>query len=156
MENTIQAGGVELGDIPWRALYKIGGAAALLCALMYLATNTAFSMFSLSQEYAVATTEVQKSILLAAGQSMLAITRGTGVLYTGMPLVWLAGLIFSVVMLMSMDFGMATGWVGILGFGLLLIGIPFGGHYTATGDTTTIQTAMIALQYVGGGLLSLA
>lgn len=238
MENTLQAGGVGLDDMPWRELYKVGGAAALLCALMYLvtlavyvpanlaspppetvldwftvfanspitglfylglgdviimilwgpmslalylalkktnriwsliatpfvfvgmavylATNTAFSMLSLSQEYAVATTEVQKSILLAAGQAMLAITRGTGVLYAGMPLVWIAGLIYSVVMLRSADFGKATGWVGILGFGLLLIGIPFGGHYTATGDTTALQTAMIALQYVGGGLLSLA
>jgi len=123
---------------------------------VYLATNTAFSMLSLSQEYAVATTEAEKSILLAAGQAMLAVSRGTGVLYTGMPLVWLAGLIFSAVMLRSEAFSRATAWVGILGLGLLVVGIPGGGHYTSTGESTAVQSAIVAVQYVGGGLLSLA
>jgi hypothetical protein len=122
---------------------------------VYLATNTAFSMLSLSQEYAVAATEAEKSILLAAGQAMLAVSRGTG-LYTGMALAWLAGLILSVVMLRSKAFSKATAWVGILGWGLLVVGTPFGGHYTATGTPTAVQSAMVAVQYVGGGLLSLA
>ena len=123
---------------------------------VYLATNTAFSMLSLSQEYAAATTEAEKSILLAAGQAMLAVSRGTGGLYAGMPLVWLAGLIFSAVMLRSKDFSNAIAWVGILGFGLLIAGMPFGGHYTATGSPTAVQSAIVAVQYIGGGLLSLA
>jgi fumarate reductase subunit D len=123
---------------------------------VFLATNTAFSMLSLSQEYAAATTEAEKSILLAAGQAMLAVSRGTGGLYTGMPLVWLAGLIFSAVMLRSKDFSKATAWMGILGFGLLVAGMPFGGHYTATGTPTAVQSAIVAVQYIGGGLLSLA
>ncbi|UCG25641.1 MAG: DUF4386 family protein [Chloroflexota bacterium] len=123
---------------------------------VYLATNPSFSMLSLSQEYAAATTGTEQSILLAAGQAMLATSRGTGFLYAGMPLVWLAGLIFSAVMLRSKALGKATAWAGILGFGLLIVGIPFGGHYTATGTTTAFQGAMIAVQYIGGGLLSLA
>jgi fumarate reductase subunit D len=123
---------------------------------VFLATNTAFSMLSLSQEYAAATTEAEKSILLAAGQAILAVSRGTGSLYTGMPLVWLAGLIFSAVMLRSKAFSNATAWVGILGFGLLIAGMPFGGHYTATGTPTPVQSVMVAVQYIGGGLLSLA
>lgn len=122
---------------------------------VYLATNTAFSMLSLSQEYAVAATEAEKSILLAAGQAMLAVSRGTG-LYTGMALAWLAGLILSAVMLRSKVFTKVTAWVGILGLGLLVTGTPFGGHYTATGTPTAVQSAMVAVQYVGGGLLSLA
>jgi hypothetical protein len=228
----------EVGDSNWNSLYRIGGAAALICALMYvitlvvyvpanlaspppatvlewftvfenspvtglfylglgdvvimllwgpmalalyavlkqsnrswsliattfvfvgmavfLATNTAFSMLSLSQEYASAATEAQKSILMAAGQSMLAVTRGSGSLYTGMQLVWLSGFILSIVMLKSEAFSKVTAWVGILGLGLLVAGVVGGGHYTSTGDYTAIQAAIVALQYVGGGLLSLA
>ena len=122
---------------------------------VYLATNPSFSMLSLSQEYAVAVTEAEQSVLLAAGQAMLATSRGTGFLYTGMPLVWLAGLVYSIILLRGKALGKATAWVGILGFGLLLVGIPFGGHYTATGTPTAFQSAMVAVQYVGGGLLSL-
>jgi hypothetical protein len=122
---------------------------------IFLATNTAFSMLSLSQEYTAAGTEAEKAILLAAGQSMLAVTRGTG-LYTGMQLVWLCGLILSIVMLRSEAFSKATAWVGILGLGLLVVGIVGGAHYTSTGDYTALQGAIIAVQYVGGGLLSLA
>ena len=122
---------------------------------VFLATNTAFSMLSLSQEYVAATTEAEKSILLAAGQSMLAVTRGTGQLYAGMQLVWLAGFVLSILMLRSETFSKATAWVGILGFGILVVGIIGGGHYTSTGDYTAIQAAIVAVQYIGGGLLSL-
>ena len=123
---------------------------------VFLSTNTAFSMLSLSQAYAAATAEAEKSILQAAGQAMLAVSRGTGALYAGMPLAWFAGLIFSILMLRSEVFGKATAWAGIVGFGLLVAGTPFGGHYTATGTPTAFQSVMVALQYVGGGLLSLA
>ena len=122
---------------------------------VYLATNTAFSMLSLSHQYAAATTEAQKSVVLAAGQAMLAVSEGTGGQYTGMPLVWLAGLIISVVMLRSKAFSKATAWVGILGLGLLVASMPFAG-YTTTGTTTAVVSAIIAVTYIGGGLLSLA
>ena len=122
---------------------------------VYLATNTAFSMLSLSHQYAAATTEAQKSVVLAAGQAMIAVSEGTGGQYTGMPLVWLAGLILSAVMLRSKVFSKAVAWVGILGLGLLLASIPFAG-YTTTGPTTAVVSAIIAVTYIGGGLLSLA
>ena len=122
---------------------------------VYLATNTAFSMLSLSHQYAAATTEAQKSVLLAAGRAMIAISEGTGGQFTGMPLAWLAGLILSVVMLRSTVFSKATAWVGILGLGLLVASMPFAG-YTTTGPTTAVVSVIIALTYVGGGLLSLA
>jgi len=122
---------------------------------VYLATNTAFSMLSLSHQYAAATTEAEKSIVLAAGQAMLAVSEGTGGQYAGMPLAWLAGLIFSVVMLRNKAFSKATAWVGILGLGLLVASMPFAG-YTTTGPTTAVVSAIIAATYIGGGLLSLA
>jgi hypothetical protein len=121
---------------------------------VFLATNTAFSMLSLSREYAAATTEVQKSIVLAAGQALLAISEGTGGQYTGMPLVWLAGLIISAVMLQGKVFGKVTAWAGLLGLGLLLTSVPFAG-YTTVGPTTVIVSTIVAVTYAGGGLLSL-
>jgi len=134
----------------------IATAFALVGVAVFLATNTAFSMLALSREYAAAATETEKSILLAAGQSMLAVTRGTGSLYTGMQLVWLAGLILSIIMLGSAAFSKATAWVGILGLGLLLVGIVGGANYTSTGEYSAIQGVIVAVQYIGGGLLSLA
>jgi hypothetical protein len=122
---------------------------------VYLATNTAFSMLSLSQQYAAAATEAEKSIVLSAGQAMLAVSEGTGGQYAGMPLAWLAGLILSILMLRSKAFNKATAWVGILGLGLLLASIPFAG-YTTTGPTTVLVSAIVAVTYIGGGLLSLA
>jgi hypothetical protein len=122
---------------------------------VYLSTNTAFSMLSLSHKYAAAATEAEKTIILAAGQAMIAVSEGTGGQYTGMPLAWLAGLIFSVVMLRSKAFSKASAWVGILGLGLLVASMPFAG-YTTTGPTTAVVSAIIAVTYIGGGLLSLA
>lgn len=44
----------------------------------YFSSNTAFDMLYLSQQYnTITTTELQKSLLLAAGHSMLAIFQGT-------------------------------------------------------------------------------
>ena len=122
---------------------------------VYLATNTAFSMLSLSHKYAAAVTEAEKLITLAAGQALISVSEGTGGQYTGMPMVWLAGLILSIIMLRNQAFSKATAWVGILGLGLLVASMPFAG-YTTTGPTTAVVDAIIAVTYIGGGLLSLA
>ena len=120
---------------------------------VYLATNTAFSMLSLSSRYAAATTDAQKSLILAAGQAILAVSQGTGA-YTGMSLVWVAGLIISGVMLRSKIFSKVTAYVGILGFALLLAGVPFA-TYTTVSPTGAVVTAIVAVSYMGGGVLSL-
>jgi hypothetical protein len=138
-----------------RTWSRIATAFVFVGMAVYLATNTAFSMLSLSRQYAAATTDAQKSILLAAGQAMLAVSEGTGGQYTGMPLAWLAGLIIAVIMLRSKTFSKVTAWVGTLGLGLLLASIPFAG-YTTAGPTTSVVNAIIAVTYIGGGLLSLA
>jgi hypothetical protein len=43
----------------------------------------------------------------------------------------------------------------VIGLGLLIAGTPFGGHYTDTRAPTAVQSAIVATQYVVGGLLSL-
>ena len=128
---------------------------AIVGMAVYLATNTVFSMLSLSDQFAAATTESQRSLLLAAGQAMLATVEGTGGRYLGLPLVWVSSLIVSVVMLQSKVFSKATAYVGIVGFALLAASIPFA-TYTTTGESTAAVAAIIFVTYIGGGLLSLA
>ena len=97
---------------------------------VYFASNQAFAMVSLSDQYAAATTGAQRATFLAAGEALLAINnpgaihQGTGI-YMSLFLVLLAGLIISVVMLKSSVFGKATAYVGILANGLAL------GHFLA-------------------------
>ncbi len=86
---------------------------------IYFASNTAFSMLSLSDQYAAATTDAQRSMFLAAGQAVLAINnpgaiyQGTGI-YVSFLLLAVAGLMVSAVMLRSSIFGRVTAYVGIL------------------------------------------
>ena len=56
-----------------RSYMTLATALALLGIAVYLASNQAFSMLTLSHQYAVATTDAQRSMLLAAGQALLAI-----------------------------------------------------------------------------------
>lgn len=94
---------------------------ALVAIAVYFASNTALSMLSLSDQYAAATTEAQRTTFLAAGQTTLAINRfsdpgahpGAGG-YASLLLIAVAGMITSVVMLRSDMFNRATAYVGIL------------------------------------------
>jgi uncharacterized membrane protein len=85
----------------------------------YFASTTAFEMLSLSDQYAAATTEAQRSMFLAAGQAVLAINnpgaiyQGTGI-YMSFLLLAVAGLIISAVMLRSNIFSRVTAYIGIL------------------------------------------
>jgi hypothetical protein len=86
---------------------------------VYFASNTALSVLSLSDQYAAATSDAQRSMLLAAGQAIMALNP-PGVIYPGAGnylsflLVAVAGLIISLVMLQSAIFGKATAYVGLL------------------------------------------
>ena len=84
---------------------------------VYLASNRAFSMLSLSGQYASATTDAQRSLLAAAGQAMLA----EGQTRAGIPLIEFASLVISVVMLRGKAFSKATAYAGILGNVLLIV-----------------------------------
>lgn len=80
-----------------KGLMAIAMIFALLGIGIFLATNNPFSMLSLSNQYAAATTDVERSTYLAAGQAMLANTnqRAVGGFNTGLFLVSAAGLIVS-------------------------------------------------------------
>jgi hypothetical protein len=84
---------------------------------VYLASNRAFPMLSLSGQYASATTDVQRSFLVAAGQAMLA----EGESRPGVLLIEFAGLAISMVMLRGKTFSKAVACAGILGNALMMI-----------------------------------
>lgn len=102
------------------ALTLIATVLALIGIAVYLASNTALSMPSLSDQWAAATSDAQRSTLVAAGQAMLAIYEGPS-LGAGVLLVMVATLVLSGVMLRSALFGRpiaALGMVaGIIGLG---------------------------------------
>ncbi|HLF25527.1 MAG TPA: hypothetical protein VJG32_04275 [Anaerolineae bacterium] len=86
---------------------------------LLLATPSAFSMVDLSDKYAVATTETQRSQLLAAGEAILAsdMWHGTGAFLGGM-LLQSGAVLISVVMLRSKVFSQTIAYLGILTHGL--------------------------------------
>ena len=113
----------------------IGLTFGLVGIAAYFASNTAFEMLSLSGQYAAAT-EAQKAMFLSAGETLLAIYKGTAfaVYYI---LNAIALLIFSVVMLQSNIFSKVTAYVGIL-MGVLML-VP------STAGTIGLYFALISL-----------
>jgi hypothetical protein len=113
-----------------RSASVIATASGLIGITLYLASNQAFAMLSLSDKHAAATTAAQRATYVAAGEALLAmndpasIHQGTAV-HLGLFLVLVAGLIISLVMLRSEPFGKVTAWAGILANGLAL------GHFVA-------------------------
>lgn len=91
-------------------------ACALAGTIVYFASNTAFSMLSLSAQYTTATTDVQRAMLLAAGQAMLVINDlgVSGSIYISLFLLATAGMLISITILQSNYFNKGTAYVGIL------------------------------------------
>lgn len=85
----------------------------VLSIAIYFASNTAFNMLILSNSYTAATTEAEKSMVLAAGQATLAIYEGTA-FNASYSISTIALLIISVVMLRSSMFSKQTAVTGIL------------------------------------------
>jgi len=116
---------------------------------VFLATNRAFPMLELSSQYASSTTDVQRFMLTAAGQSMLSIGEshvpGT---FIGFSLGEIAGIIISVVMLRGKIFGKTNAFIGIIGFTFLLVNEIFSSFVPGLFNTSMIFG-------MGGGLLSI-
>lgn len=97
----------------------------LVSITTYFASTAAFEMLALSNQYAVATTEKEQSMLLAAGQAMLATWQGTA-FNVSYILGAVAFLTASAVMLRSNVFSKATAYLGLLA-GVLMTVPPSAG-----------------------------
>ena len=90
-------------------------ALGLVSAVLFIASNPAFAMLSLSDQYAAAETEAQRAMFLTAGQAMLVTWQGSA-FQASYILGSLAPIILSVVMLQDRShvFGKRTAYLGIL------------------------------------------
>ncbi len=88
---------------------------------VYLSSNTVFSLFAISRQYAAAP-ESKKPLLEAAGRALLAqgadLTTGT---FVGLFLTQIAGLLITSGMLRGEVFGKWTGRAGLAGFSLMSV-----------------------------------
>jgi len=107
-----------------RSCMRLATVLVLVAVAVYFASNQAFALLSLSDQYAAAATDAERSELLAAGQALLAVHNsganyGHGI-YVSYLFVNLAGLIAATVMLRSRVFGKVAAYTGILAniFGL--------------------------------------
>ncbi len=83
------------------SLVLLGAALALIAMTAYFASREAtVSFISLSDQYAAATTDAQRALLLAAGQGLLASYNGTA-FHLSYNIGQLAGVILSCVMLQN-------------------------------------------------------
>lgn len=85
----------------------------LIAAAAYVASNTAVNMLTLSKQYVASTTDAQRTMYLAAGESMLAIYTGTA-FQVSYILGALVGTIIGVVMWRSELFSKTTAIMAIL------------------------------------------
>jgi hypothetical protein len=97
----------------------------LVSVAMFIASNPAVEMLSLSKQYVATTTDAQRTLLLAAGQVMLATWQGTA-FHVAYILGSVAGIAIGIVMLRSRNFGKATASMGIVGNAVAL------GYYVPT------------------------
>jgi hypothetical protein len=126
--------------------------AALLFFLgsaVYLSSNTVFSLFAVSRQYAVASA-AQKPLLEAAGRALLAqgadLTPST---FFGLIFTQIAGLLITGAMLRQPMFGKWMGGVGLAGFCLMSIFFIMTAFVPAYYDTALLISAP-------GGLLLMA
>jgi Domain of unknown function (DUF4386) len=123
----------------------------LVATATYLASTVAFEMLTLSNQYATATTEVERSIFLAAGQAMLATWQGTAfdVSYV---LSALAILTVSAVILRSGVFSRTVAYVG-LSAGVLALVPPTAGAIGVVFSLVSLVPMVIWLALIARRLL---
>jgi hypothetical protein len=102
-----------------KAAMTVATAFALVGVAVSLASNQAFALLTLSDQHAAASTDVMRTLFLAAGEALLASHKPSGI-HLGLLFVALAGLIASVVMLRSRVFGRATAIFGVVANSLVL------------------------------------
>ena len=97
----------------------LGVGLVFIGVVLVLATHSAFSMIHLADQYAAVATEAQRTLLLAAGEAVIASDwwHSTGGFFAGL---FLQGgmVLISCTMLRSTHFSKATAWTGMLANGL--------------------------------------
>jgi hypothetical protein len=124
----------------------------LVATAAYLASTVAFEMLSLSNQYATATTDAERSLFLAAGQAMLVTWQGTAfdVSYV---LSALAVLIVSAVMLRSQHhLFKVTGYAG-LSAGILMLVPPTAGMIGVVFSLLSLVPLVVWLTLIARALL---
>jgi hypothetical protein len=91
----------------------ISVALGLVSIVLFIASNPAFAMLSLSDQYAAATSAAQRAVFLAAGQAALIMWQGSAFQVSYL-LGSIAIIILSAVMLRSRLFSKASAYLGIL------------------------------------------
>jgi Domain of unknown function (DUF4386) len=95
----------------------------LLAIVLFIASNPALELLALSDRFAAATSQAQRSAAVAAGEALLAGWEGTA-FQVGYVLGQLAGIMVGLVMLRSGRFGRAVPYTliagNVVGFGLYL------------------------------------
>lgn|ERR1017187_2595651 len=97
----------------------------LASAITYFSSNGAFEMLYLSNKYAAAATEAEKSMYLASGETIIAIWQGTAFTVS----YWLgciATITIAMVMMRSDIFSKLTAWLGLAAGILMIIPPNFG------------------------------
>lgn len=98
----------------------------LIGSVAFISARPAFEMLSLSNQYSAATTDVQRSAILAAGEVMIAIFHGTAFLVSYI-LGSITGLLIAAAMLRSAVFSRTTAYLrigsSVFDFGIFIPGI---------------------------------
>jgi hypothetical protein len=115
-------------------LTALSTALAFVGVTLVLSTPSVLSLVHLSKEYAAATTEARRTLLLAAGEAVMStdMWHSTGAMIGG-ALLQLAGVLISVAMLRTRIFNKLTGSLGIVTHGLDLAHILIGLFAPAAG-----------------------
>lgn len=116
---------------------------------VFFATNRAFAMLAVSHQYVLATTDLERNILAAAGQALLAVgeshTPGT---FLAFFLSESASLLISVVMLRGKLFSRVNVFVGFLGFSCMLL-------FEVCASFVPALQSVVMIPAMVGGILSL-
>jgi len=125
-----------------KAYLKLAMVLALVGTSVYIASNQALNLLSLSNQYFASTSDVQKPLILAAGQYALTVNDpvvfGTGPFW-GYVLFYSAGLVLSIGIVQS---GLISKWIGVVG----IIANAFGLGYFFT---SIFRTSLSIIPAVG-------
>jgi len=137
---------------------------ALFCTLagvtIFIAGLNLASILILSNKYQATTSPEMKQHLLAACEGMLASDMwiNTGAIIRGI-LIEIGAIIFSVIMLKTLIFSKATGWVGLLTHGFDLLSTIVGIFYMPVKDIFTMVAGPLYIVWfvlIGAGLFRLS